>query len=165
MVAFFIQPSSSNLIFCSVQFVSSLDFCAVQVKSLLFLEAFALASFLRSIGEADGKEDSSAHICYRSAMSPCDRDSLCSRLVSLSLSLSLSQSLSLQRCQGTSAVNVKRSPFKAFEKKPLCSKPHIGIVKRIAFVALTGGQEKIVNGPIIFSRLSSFLFFMYALIC
>lgn len=57
--------------------------------------------------------------------------------VFLSLSLSLSFSLSpylylshfLQRCQGTCAVNVKRSPLKAFQKKPLCSRPHIGDCK------------------------------------
>lgn len=85
--------------------------------------------FLSSFGEPDGKADSSAHICYRTAMSPCDRGPAQGWSVFLSLSLSLSLpisvSLFLQRCQGTCAVNVKRSPFKAFQKKPLCSRPHI----------------------------------------
>lgn len=89
--------------------------------------------FLSSIGEPDGKVDSSAHICYRTAMSPCDRGSAQGWSVFLSLALSpcpyLYLSLFLQRCQGTCAVNVKRSPFKAFQKKPLCSRPHIGDCK------------------------------------
>lgn len=93
--------------------------------------------FLSSIGEPDGKVDSSAYICYRTAMSPCDRGSAQGWSVFLSLLLSLSFSLSpyiylshfLQRCQGACAVNVKRSPLKAFQKKPLCSRPHIGDCK------------------------------------
>lgn len=85
--------------------------------------------FLSSIGEPDGKVDSPAHICYQTIMSPCDRGSAQGWSVFRSLSPCLYRSLFLQRCQGTCAVNVKRSPFKAFQKKPLCSRPHIGDCK------------------------------------